>query len=100
MRQRQRRARSTHGLHMSELQPLLVPVVEARRLLGGIGNNTFWKLAKAGELELVGTERKRWVVVASIHAYVAKEIAAANAAKTARASPAEARHERAREATP
>jgi hypothetical protein len=54
------------------LQPLLVPVVEARRLLGGIGNNQFWKLAKAGELELVGTERKRWVVVDSITAYVAR----------------------------
>jgi hypothetical protein len=52
--------------------PLLVPVVEARRLLGGIGHNQFWKLAKAGELELVGSERKRWVVVASITAYVAR----------------------------
>jgi hypothetical protein len=39
----------------SQLQPLLVPVVEARRLLGGIGNNNFWKLVKVGELELVGT---------------------------------------------
>jgi hypothetical protein len=44
---------------MSELEPLLVPVLETRWLLGGIGNNKFWKLAKAGELELVGSERKR-----------------------------------------
>jgi hypothetical protein len=57
---------------MSELEPLLVPVKEARRLLGGIGNNQFWALARNGEVELVGTERKRWVTVASLHAYVAR----------------------------
>ena len=57
---------------MSELQPLLVSVKKARELLGGVGNNQFWALARNGELELVGTERKRWVVVESIHAYVAR----------------------------
>jgi len=55
----------------SELEPLLVTVKEARRLLGGIGNNQFWKIAKAGELELVGSERKRWVTVESIKRRVA-----------------------------
>jgi len=54
-----------------QLLPLLVTVKEARRLLGGIGNNQFWKIAKAGELELVGTVRKRWVVVESIKRRVA-----------------------------
>ncbi len=56
---------------MSELKPLIVSVREARRLLGGISNNKFWKLVKAGEFELVGSERKRFVVVASLHRYVA-----------------------------
>lgn len=54
----------------SDLPPLLVSVKQARRLLGGIGNGLFWKLVKRGEFELVGTERKRWVVVASLNAYV------------------------------
>jgi hypothetical protein len=52
--------------------PLLVSVVEARRLLGDISNNKFWKLVRAGDLEIVGTERKRWAVVESLHAYVAR----------------------------
>ena len=55
---------------MSALEPLLVTVVEARKLLGGIGNNKFWQLVKAGELELVGSTRKRWVIVESIRSYV------------------------------
>jgi hypothetical protein len=55
-----------------DLQPLLVSVRKARELLGGISNNKFWQLAKCGEFELVGTERKRWVVYASIRCYVAK----------------------------
>jgi hypothetical protein len=55
---------------MSELEPLLVTVREARKLLGNIGNNKFWKLVKAGEFELVGSERKRWVTVSSIRDHV------------------------------
>jgi hypothetical protein len=55
-----------------QFEPLIVPVIEARRLLGGIGHNRFWKLAKAGEVELVGTARKRFVVVQSIRAYVSR----------------------------
>ena len=50
--------------------PLLVDVIEARRLLGGISKNRFWALARTGELELVGNERKRFVVVASLRRYV------------------------------
>ena len=62
---------------MPDLQPLLVSVRKARELLGGIGNNQVWKLVKAGELELVGTERKRWVVLESLHSYVERQRAAA-----------------------
>jgi hypothetical protein len=67
----------------SELQPLLVSVRKARELLGGIGNNKFWQLAKLGELELVGTERKRFVVVTSLEHYVAKLREVANAGRAA-----------------
>jgi hypothetical protein len=62
-------------------EPLLVPVLVARKMLGGIGRNQFWELAKNGELELVGSEYKRWVTVASIKARVARMIAAAQAEK-------------------
>jgi hypothetical protein len=50
--------------------PLLVDVREARRLLGGMTKNKFWELARAGAFELVGSERKRFVVVASLTRYV------------------------------
>lgn len=55
---------------MSELEPLLVSVREARRLLGGVSNNKFWKLVAAGEFELVGNERKRFVTLVSLRSYV------------------------------
>jgi hypothetical protein len=67
----------------TDLPPLLVSVRKARELLGGIGNNKFWQLAKRGELELVGTERKRFVVVTSIESYVAKLREVANAGRAA-----------------
>ncbi len=62
------------------IKPLLVSVRQAREMLGGASNNRFWALDKSGEFELVGTERKRWVVVESLEAYVARQRhAAANA---------------------
>jgi hypothetical protein len=54
----------------SNLPPLLVDVREARRLLGDMSKNRFWELARAGAFELVGSERKRFVVVASLHRFV------------------------------
>lgn len=62
---------------MSELKPLLVSVRQARELLGGCANNRIWKLIKDGELEVVGTQRKRWCTVASIEAYVERQVTAA-----------------------
>jgi hypothetical protein len=56
----------------TELKPLLVSVRKAREILGGISHNRFWQLARLGELELVGTERKRWVVYESIERYVTR----------------------------
>jgi hypothetical protein len=52
------------------MEPLIVSVKEARRLLGGMGNNKFWALAKAGAFQLTGTNRKRFVVVSSLKSYV------------------------------
>ncbi len=60
-----------------DLRPLLVSVKKARELLGGCGNNRIWKLIKDGELEVVGSERKRWVVVESLNSYVERQRAAA-----------------------
>jgi hypothetical protein len=58
----------------SEIQPLLVSVKQARQMLGGCSNNTIWRLIKAGELEVVGSERKRWCSTASIERYVARQL--------------------------
>jgi hypothetical protein len=71
------------GVNMSEqqVQPLVVPVKEARRLLGSIGRNKFWEIVKAGEMELVGSERKRFVVTESIHACVERMRQAARKSK-------------------
>ena len=59
---------------------LLVSVADARRLLR-IGNNKFWTLAAAGEFELIGSERKRWVLIDSIRAYVERQRSAAQTSK-------------------
>jgi len=39
----------------------------------GSGERQIWDLIKAGELEVVGTRRKRWVITASADAYVARQ---------------------------
>ena len=46
----------------------------------GIGNNQFWALVKAGEFELLGSARKRWVTISSLEAYVVRQVEAAKAA--------------------
>lgn len=51
------------------MEPLIVSVKEARRLLA-MSNNKFWALAKAGAFQLTGTNRKRFVVVSSLKSYV------------------------------
>jgi len=73
-----------------DLQPLIVSVKKARELLGGCGNNQFWALVKAGEFEVMGTPRKRWITIASLEAYVARQVKAA-AAHTSTSPAAEVR---------
>ena len=53
----------------STVPPLLVSVMEARRLLG-MSKNKFWLEARAGKFEIVGSERKRYVVFKSLQRYV------------------------------
>jgi hypothetical protein len=52
------------------MEPLIVSVQVARQMLGGMSKNKFWELARSGAFELVGSERKRMVVVASLHRFV------------------------------
>ena len=46
-------------------EPLLVPGPEARRLLG-IGNTKYWQLVRAGRIETVDLDGRKWVVFASL----------------------------------
>jgi hypothetical protein len=62
--------RSSNSELPSNLPPLLVDVKQARQMLGNMSRNKFWALAKAGAFELVGSERKRFVVVTSLRAFV------------------------------
>jgi hypothetical protein len=54
-------------------KPLLVSVIEARRMLGGMSHNTFWHHAAAGEFEITGTPRKRFVYVRSLEAFIDRQ---------------------------
>jgi Helix-turn-helix domain len=53
--------------------PLLVSVKEARRLLGNISNNTIWRIIGRGELDVLGTSRKRLITLQSITAFIARQ---------------------------
>jgi hypothetical protein len=55
---------------MNSLEPLIVDVKTARKMLGSMSNNKFWGVVRDGHLELVGSPRKRYVVVQSIRNYV------------------------------
>jgi len=61
--------------------PLVVKPLEAARRLG-IGISTTYKLMKTGELDAFRCGRTRRITVASIHAYIARRIAADSAGWT------------------
>ena len=61
--------------------PLVVPPLEAARQLG-IGLSTTYKLIKTGELDAFRCGLRRRITVASIHAYIARRIAADSAGWT------------------
>jgi hypothetical protein len=60
----------TNTLLPPSMEPLLVSVLVARQMLGGMSKNKFWELARSGAFELVGSERKRMVVVSSLRRFV------------------------------
>jgi excisionase family DNA binding protein len=55
--------------------PLVMKPLEAARQLG-VGISTTYKLMKTGELDAFRCGRSRRITVASIHAYIARRIAA------------------------
>jgi hypothetical protein len=67
------------------LEPLVVKPREAWQMLG-CGNTRGYELLAAGELESFLDGRSRKITVASIRAYVARKLAAADTAGTAASS--------------
>jgi hypothetical protein len=65
-----------------KIEPLLVRPAEAWKMLG-CGNTHGYALLAAGELESFLDGRARKVIVSSIHAYIARRLAAANTNKAA-----------------
>jgi hypothetical protein len=57
---------------MTNVRPLLMPVPRARAELGNIGNTKMWELIGEGEPETVSIGRRRFVVVESLDAYIAR----------------------------
>jgi hypothetical protein len=51
---------------LPELEPLVVPVNEGRRLAGNIGRTKFYELINEGKLKTVTIGRRRLVFIASI----------------------------------
>ena len=61
-----------------DLRPLLVSVRKSPRTSRRHAVTIeVWKLIKDGELEVVSSGRKRWVVVESLNSYVERQRAAA-----------------------
>ena len=58
-------------------RPLLVSLIDAREILGGVGNTTIWKLIGEEAFETVAIGRRRYAVVASLESYVERLRAAA-----------------------
>ena len=51
--------------------PLLIPIKEGRRLLGGIGNSKFYEEVAIGRLKLVKMGRRSFLTPGEIRRYVA-----------------------------
>jgi excisionase family DNA binding protein len=58
------------------VKPLVTDVETTRELLGNTGRNKIYQLINAGELESIKVGKLRRIVVASIHAYIARKVAA------------------------
>ncbi|MCB9957969.1 MAG: helix-turn-helix domain-containing protein [Rhodospirillaceae bacterium] len=53
-------------------EPLVVPIDEARRLLGGLGRSTIYRLMDTGALDAVHVGGRRMIRLASIRSLVAE----------------------------
>jgi hypothetical protein len=60
------------------MEPLLVPINAAARLLG-VGVSTAWAMIREGKVETVTLNRRRLVVVETLHRLVEERRAAPNA---------------------
>jgi hypothetical protein len=54
------------------VKPARLSIAQTADYLGS-GERHIWLLIKAGELEVVGTPRKRWIITSSIDAYIARQ---------------------------
>ena len=54
------------------VKPARLSVQQTADYLGS-GERHIWDLIKAGELECVGSPRKRWIITSSADAYVARQ---------------------------
>ena len=54
----------------SDIQPLLVSIDEARRLLGGRGRGRIYELLKEGRLDSVVDGGRRFILVESLQRFV------------------------------
>ncbi len=52
-------------------EPLLIPIKESRRLLGGIGHSKFYEEVAAGRLRLIKMGRRSFLSPDEIRRYVA-----------------------------
>jgi hypothetical protein len=66
---------------LDKVEPLVEPLVvrprDARRMLGGCGNERLWALINSGQLKSFLDGRARRISVASIKEYVERHLAAA-----------------------
>lgn len=62
-----------------EIEPLVVRPAAARKMLGGCGTATLWKLINAGQLESYAEGSARMITVESIRAYITRRLAQAPA---------------------
>jgi excisionase family DNA binding protein len=68
---------SVHNSDASDVEPLVVKPKTAWKMLG-CGNTRGYELLAAGELESYKDGRSRKITVASIKAFVARQLAAAS----------------------
>lgn len=75
----------------SEVEPLVVRPVKARKMLGNCGTTTLWKLIKSGKLKSYMEGNARMISVESIRAYITQQLEETPGARNKRPRPRSAR---------